>query len=869
MTNSQSLIQQAQKGNIQAIATLLRSKLQPKGITVKVASKNNYVSVMLEASNTPPQQPLVQFIKQVFTKLNVTVWQTVKVYGRKIGEDCPDWSEDFQIIDKPIQSPELLAKQGDITAIALLLNQQLKSRNIVAKINIKNDCLQALLESIELPDQQQMVSLLKTEILKLEIPSVTRLKLYGKQADEDFPDWHVEISLIVEESIETKSLSSSTQIDGTALSNQIYIVLQEACSNQLYHRISLEEDEDQTIHEMIEAFIDGLESDLKSDLAQFSIQVYRIINYFDLHLSLNQIQDLVSEIEITKFTGVKSAIRELEKASQKLFQIDFPKDDDQTAFFRGAVRGAVQELTAQFSGYTTMSREAIIGTTIGTFIAPGLGTIIGGAIGGWFGGERQQQEIQTLIEKYEKARSKLFVEWELLVKAIYNKLTDLIARIDSVELLSYEVIDRAGDFYSKGNDYLNSEEDLEKALECYDQAITLNPGFASAWVNKSYIFNQLEQYDEALEAAEQAIKYDNTSPIAFNNYGDALQGLERYEEALMSYEQSLKLEPENGISLIGKFYCLYNLQCYEQAIENCNQLIHLSQDNYFLWCLKAACQIQLCNTDQALGSLTKAIKLNPAEAQSFINETSDFDVLRENEPYEFQKLIGQVSESNLEQEDTFSKVAIEARHISTRTELNQGEQINLSKQRPEIKQLQIELNWGIDQTNINAIYDLDTFVFTLGVNGKTSSEQYFTFYNSLQSPSGSVKLLSVNCDAGRQGDNEIIKVDLTKINSSIQELVFLVTLYETKQRRQGLDQICNTFISIYNEATKQDIVKHDLKENFYRETVVETFKLYKNGEDWCFQSLGQETNSSEVLKESLRQKKWGQKVVFYPLIIKK
>uniref|UniRef100_A0ACD5GVJ1 Uncharacterized protein n=1 Tax=Desertifilum tharense IPPAS B-1220 TaxID=1781255 RepID=A0ACD5GVJ1_9CYAN len=333
MTNSQSLIQQAQKGNIQAIATLLRSKLQPKGITVKVASKNNYVSVMLEASNTPPQQPLVQFIKQVFTKLNVTVWQTVKVYGRKIGEDCPDWSEDFQIIDKPIQSPELLAKQGDITAIALLLNQQLKSRNIVAKINIKNDCLQALLESIETPDQQQMVSLLKTEILKLEIPSVTRLKLYGKQADEDFPDWHIEVNFIVEESTETTSSWSSTEIDGIALSNQLCTVLQDTCYNQLGHRFALEEDDDQTITEMVETFIDELESDLKSDLAQVPIQVARLINSFGLQLSLKQTQDLVFEVETTKFTGTKFAIKEVEKATQKFLQIDFPEDDDQLNAF--------------------------------------------------------------------------------------------------------------------------------------------------------------------------------------------------------------------------------------------------------------------------------------------------------------------------------------------------------------------------------------------------------------------------------------------------------------------------------------------------------------------------------------------------------
>lgn len=50
MVSVQTLIQQAQTGNPQAVAALLNNKLKTKGITVKVATKNNCCSIMIEAA---------------------------------------------------------------------------------------------------------------------------------------------------------------------------------------------------------------------------------------------------------------------------------------------------------------------------------------------------------------------------------------------------------------------------------------------------------------------------------------------------------------------------------------------------------------------------------------------------------------------------------------------------------------------------------------------------------------------------------------------------------------------------------------------------------------------------------------------------
>lgn len=46
-----------------------------------------------------------------------------------------------------------LAKQGDAKAIAALLNRQLQIKGITAKVFLKDNCLQFMLEASEVPEK--------------------------------------------------------------------------------------------------------------------------------------------------------------------------------------------------------------------------------------------------------------------------------------------------------------------------------------------------------------------------------------------------------------------------------------------------------------------------------------------------------------------------------------------------------------------------------------------------------------------------------------------------------------------------------------------------------------------------------------------
>ena len=257
--------------------------------------------------------------------------------------------------------------------------------------------------------------------------------------------------------------------------------------------------------------------------------------------------------------------------------------------------------------------------------------MIGGAIGGWFGGKNQQKALVALIEKYQKAREKLFDEWETLLQSVYGKLNDHLTSLAPVRLLSYEAIEQAPVFFNEGNGYL--EEDLQKAIELYDKAIELNPGFALAWNNKGYALNHLKRYEEALPVMIQAVQLDRTLVVALNNCGAALQGLGRNKEAIATYEEAIKLEPASYEAWLGRGICLCNLQEYQETIAVAQKLVELDPENFLGWYLKAVCYALLDNKQLAIENLKESIRLDSEISQQLAKTDSEFDYLREDEQF--------------------------------------------------------------------------------------------------------------------------------------------------------------------------------------------------------------------------------------------
>ena len=173
-------------------------------------------------------------------------------------------------------------------------------------------------------------------------------------------------------------------------------------------------------------------------------------------------------------------------------------------------------------------------------------------------------------------------------------------------------------------------------------------------------------------------------------------------------------------------------------------------------------------------------------------------------------------------------------------ELTKGGRFNLSKEAPDSKKTAVSLGWKINQ---GQRYDIDASVFMLGANGKVPDEKYFVSYNNIQSIDDSLKHLGGSKTRQGDGDEETVHVDLSKIDSAIQELVFVVTIHNGQEKKQNFSQVRNAFIKISNQETRKALVHYNLREAFSQETALEFGRLYKKNGEWRFQAVGEWYNT--------------------------
>jgi tellurium resistance protein TerD len=167
--------------------------------------------------------------------------------------------------------------------------------------------------------------------------------------------------------------------------------------------------------------------------------------------------------------------------------------------------------------------------------------------------------------------------------------------------------------------------------------------------------------------------------------------------------------------------------------------------------------------------------------------------------------------------------------------------INLQKgQRENIDapKFTIGLGWDTNTSSTGSAFDLDASVFMLNDQKKLISDESFIFYNNLVSPDGTVEHTGDNLTGDGDGDDEQIKIDLSKAAVNLNEICIVVTIHDADNRRQNFGQVRNSFIRIFDAATNEVILKYELEEDFSIETAVEFGRIYKREDKWKFEAVG-------------------------------
>lgn len=134
----------------------------------------------------------------------------------------------------------------------------------------------------------------------------------------------------------------------------------------------------------------------------------------------------------------------------------------------------------------------------------------------------------------------------------------------------------------------------------------------------------------------------------------------------------------------------------------------------------------------------------------------------------------------------------------------------------------------------------------LCVNGRLSYVEDLVFYNNLRHRSGAVRHMGDNLTGAGDGDDEQIMVDLTALPNEYDKIVFVVTIYQARERRQHFGLIQNCFIRICDAETGQELCKYNLSENYNNMTAMIFGELYRYNGSWKFNAIGQPTTDNSI-----------------------
>ncbi|WP_426202245.1 TerD family protein [Pseudomonas sp. TWP3-1] len=170
--------------------------------------------------------------------------------------------------------------------------------------------------------------------------------------------------------------------------------------------------------------------------------------------------------------------------------------------------------------------------------------------------------------------------------------------------------------------------------------------------------------------------------------------------------------------------------------------------------------------------------------------------------------------------------------------LQKGGNLSLTKTDPSLTKILVGLGWDPRATD-GAEFDLDASAFLVGASGKVRSDADFIFYNQLKSADGSVEHTGDNRTGAGDGDDEVLKVDLSRVPADVEKVVFVVTIHDAEARKQSFGQVGGSFIRVVNEVSGAEVVRYDLAEDASTETAMMFAELYRNNGEWKFRAVGQ------------------------------
>lgn len=170
----------------------------------------------------------------------------------------------------------------------------------------------------------------------------------------------------------------------------------------------------------------------------------------------------------------------------------------------------------------------------------------------------------------------------------------------------------------------------DKAFVDFNLAIKLKPAMAAYYISRGTAFGDVQQPEKAISDFSKAIELNPYSFMAYNNRGLIKFRTGRTAEALVDYNKSLELNDRAYMTIVNIGVALAKSNKNEEAMQYFNQATSLSPDQTMAYNAKAILCLQMGKQAEALNNLNKVLEIEPHNVDALSHRSH---ILEDNADY--------------------------------------------------------------------------------------------------------------------------------------------------------------------------------------------------------------------------------------------
>ena len=159
--------------------------------------------------------------------------------------------------------------------------------------------------------------------------------------------------------------------------------------------------------------------------------------------------------------------------------------------------------------------------------------------------------------------------------------------------------------------------------------------------------------------------------------------------------------------------------------------------------------------------------------------------------------------------------------------VQKGQKIPISS--PDVTSLDIRIGWNTS----NPDCDIDVSAFMLGEWDKVIGDSWFVFYSQPDSPDR-----SLHFSQNSREDRQEMTVDLSKIDSRVKKIVFVLTIYEAASKNLNFSMVSDAYIRLLESASKKEIASFKMNEYYSEVRSMMIGEVYEHKGIWKFNAVG-------------------------------